>query len=174
MARVGRPCGICNHEDSEEIDRLLFEGRPIRELAVKWSISADSLKNHNQKHMGEALVKLKKGKRGEDGETALARLELLLARLELMLNQAEHNGQASLGLQAAREMRSTIESIAKITGELNDKPQLTINLAASPEWIQLQGVLLAALSPFPDARLAVADAIDMFGDAPVVRGELMP
>jgi hypothetical protein len=67
-------------------------------------------------------------------------------------------------LQAVREARATLESIAKITGELNEKPTVTINLAASPEWLQLQGLILAALMPFPDARLAVADAIEIIGE----------
>ena len=67
-------------------------------------------------------------------------------------------------MQAVREARATLESIAKITGELNDKPTLTINLAASREWLQLQSLILAALSPFPDAKYAVAEAIDIMGE----------
>jgi hypothetical protein len=54
----------------------------------------------------------------------------------------------------------TLETIAKITGELNERPVVNVlNVAASPEWIELRSRILAALEPHPDARLAVAAAL---------------
>lgn len=146
------------------MDALLLEKRPIRELAVRWGISADSFRNHSKKHLGEALVAFRKANAEDEHRSALSRLEELYERTNALLAQAEHSGTMGASLQAVREARATLESIAKITGELNEKPTVTINLAASPEWLQLQGLILAALMPFPDARLAVADAIDIIGE----------
>lgn len=165
MPPVGRPCSICNHEDRDAIDAALLEGKLVRELAVRWGISADSLRNHQKKHLGDTIVRARKAKAGDavDG-SALTRLEDLYERTNALLAQAEHSGSMGQALQAVREARTTLESIAKITGELNTTPTVTINLAASPEWLSLQGLILAALSPFPDARLAVAEAIDIVGE----------
>lgn len=146
------------------MDALLLEERPIRELAVRWGISADSFRNHGKKHLGEVLVALRKANAEDEHRSALSRLEELYERTNALLAQAEHSGTMGASLQAVREARATLESIAKITGELNEKPTVTINLAASPEWLQLQGLILAALMPFPDARLAVADAIEIIGE----------
>lgn len=177
MVARGVACTVCTHADVDQINAMLLGKTTFAKVAVKFSLSKDAVRRHNDNHLGEVLAALKESQRAEaggDSTSALVRLEELYERTNELLEQAQHAGNGGQVLQAVREARATLESIAKITGELNDKPQLTINLAASPEWMQLQGVLLAALSPFPDARLAVADAIDMFGDAPVVRGELMP
>jgi hypothetical protein len=36
-------------------------------------------------------------------------------------------------------------------------------LAASPEWVTVRGAILAALAPYPDARVAVAEALSTGG-----------
>ena len=163
MAKVGRPCSICNHDDADAIDSALIAGENLAKVAVRFLASKDALANHKAKHLGEVLAKVEKAKAAEGG-TALERLEALYDRTNRLLLQVEHNGSAPQALQAVRELRATLESIARITGELNDKPVMTVNSAASPEWLQLQSLILNALSPYPAARLAVADAIDVMGE----------
>lgn len=164
MAKIGRPCSICNHDDAEAIDAALIAGESLAKVAVRFLASKDSLANHKAKHLGEVLAKVEKAKAAAEGGTALERLEALYDRTNRLLLQVEHNGSAPQALQAVRELRATLESIARITGELNDKPVMTVNIAASPEWLQLQSLILNALSPYPAARLAVADAIDVMGE----------
>lgn len=166
MAR-GVACTVCTHADVDQINALLLGKSTFAKVAVKYSLSKDAVRRHNDNHLGEVLASLKKSQQAEAGEdvgSALARLEDLYERTNELLVQAEHAGSTGQALQAVREARATLESIAKITGELNDKPTLTINLAASPEWLQLQSLILAALSPFPDAKYAVAEAIDIMGE----------
>ena len=74
-------------------------------------------------------------------------------------------------MAAVRELRGLVELLAKITGELDERPSVTVNLTASPEWQHLQGVILAALARFPDAREAVAGALLA---ADTVPGEVVP
>lgn len=157
----GPDCTVCAHPERARIDALLVDGLSPAKIAVRFDIHKDALVRHNKAHMGGALVELKKEMQSS---SALTRLEDLYERTNRLLVQAEHSGAAGQALQAVREARTTLESIAKITGELNDKPTITINLTSSPEWLQLQGLILSALAPFPDARLAVADAIDIVGE----------
>lgn len=166
----GRPCSICEHDQRDEIDAALADGEEIRKIAVHWKVSASALRNHRVKHMSQTLVELTApaGEEQHARVSSLDRLEYLYDRTNQLLAQAELNGATGPAIQAVRELRSTVESIARITGELNDKPTVTVNLAASPEWLQLQQVILAALNPYPTARLAVAQAIESTDSAGVI------
>ena len=60
---------------------------------------------------------------------------------------------------APRELRSCLELQARLTGELDERPSMTVNLLASTEIQGLVGLLLSALAPFPEARIAAAGAL---------------
>ncbi len=49
------------------------------------------------------------------------------------------------------------ELLAKLLGELDDRP--VVNLALSVDWQAARAALVAALAPWPDARVAVASAL---------------
>lgn len=165
MAASGTACTVCTHADKEQIDALLLKQTTFAKIAVQFKLSKDAVRRHNDNHLGDVLAALRKADQAApDDGSALSRLEALYARTNALLAQAEHAGNGGQVLQAVREARATLESIAKITGELNDKPSVTINLAASPEWLSLQTLILTALTPFPEAKLAVADAIDVIGE----------
>ena len=66
-------------------------------------------------------------------------------------------------LAAIREARGCIELLGKLAGQLQTAP--TINVIMSAEWQELQTLILAALEPYRDARLAVASALMMEGHA---------
>jgi hypothetical protein len=44
-----------------------------------------------------------------------------------------------------------------VYGELQTQP--TFNIIMAPEWVEVRTVVLQALDPYPDARLAVAGAL---------------
>jgi hypothetical protein len=50
-----------------------------------------------------------------------------------------------------------LELLGKLAGELQSAPQ--VNILISPEWVRLRTLILEALEPYPDARLAVAGAL---------------
>ncbi len=55
-----------------------------------------------------------------------------------------------------------------MTGELVPKPDAPVSsFLFSPEWIQLRGTIVDALEPFPEARLAVADALGRISEDPL-------
>lgn len=157
-------CTVCAHEQRKEIDAALVQGKAFTVIARQYGLHHDAVNRHSKSHLSTALVKLKAEREVAGVRTALDRLESLYERTERLLDQAETDGVKGLQLQAIRELRSCLETIAKITGELDEKPTVTVNLAGSPEWAQLQTLILLALQPYPDARLAVADAIDVMGE----------
>ena len=95
--------------------------------------------------------------------TVQQRLEALIERIEKVLADAESGRRHTVVLAAARELRTALETVARISGELDQRPTTVVNLATSAEWIELQTVILTALAPYPDARMAVAAALAPLG-----------
>ncbi|MBT9174207.1 MAG: hypothetical protein DDT21_02618 [Syntrophomonadaceae bacterium] len=59
--------------------------------------------------------------------------------------------------QAAGQARSNLELMAKLEERL--RGGVTINISVAPEWITLRAVILRSLEPYPEARLALAQAL---------------
>ena len=91
------------------------------------------------------------------GESLLDRLRDLEARALAILDTAQRAKKYNAALGAIREMRSVIELLARLHGELESEG--TTVIVASPEWLNLRGRLLLALDPFPEARDAVIRAL---------------
>ncbi|HYJ47738.1 MAG TPA: hypothetical protein VEV81_14070, partial [Pyrinomonadaceae bacterium] len=61
-----------------------------------------------------------------------------------------------LVLKAVAQLRPLAELLARLEGKLKESP---INILINPEWLQVRGELIQALAPFPEARAAVASAL---------------
>ena len=91
-----------------------------------------------------------------------APLSELLARLEgggahAVGWEVRHADPRDLVLRTDRRLQGQLELIAKLLGELDERPQ--INVLLTPEWARVRGVLVEALAPFPEARAAAAAAL---------------
>jgi hypothetical protein len=92
-----------------------------------------------------------------------ARLSELLNRVagvapEVRLVETKHADPRELVLDTARRLEGQTELLARIVGQLKDPGVL--NLTVHVEWIALRGVILTALEPYPEARLALASALE--------------
>ncbi len=56
-------------------------------------------------------------------------------------------------------MRELLRLLGNASGELDDKPSVTVNLMAAPEWLSIRSRLVTALAPCPAARDAVVLAL---------------
>jgi hypothetical protein len=155
-----RTCSICSHPDRVTIDDALVSGTSYRDIAKRvGDVTIASLGRHASRHVSAALVSVQVERSLEGPRTAVARIEELIVRGERILDSAERGGAASLSLSAMRELRGLIELYAKLSGELDERPTMTINLQSSPEWVGLRTTILRCLEPFPEARLAVAQGV---------------
>ncbi len=119
---------------------------------------------------------------GEDGKPVRrkARLSTLLATVEqgteggasgMVVDRAETKvaDPRELILKAAAQLTTQVQLLAKLLGQLDERPQ--VNVLMAPEWLQVRAALLTALAPYTDARLAVAAALASLDATPaVVRG----
>jgi hypothetical protein len=86
----------------------------------------------------------------------------LQVRTFAILEAAEESKQHRTALSAIREARSNLELLAKLLGELDERP--VVNLNVSPEWLELRAVIVGALEPYTEARVAVLQAIEGAGN----------
>jgi len=88
-----------------------------------------------------------------------ARLSDLLSQTTVDVESAEtkYTDPRLLLLRTSAQLQSNLELIAKLIGQLDERPQ--VNILVLPEWVRIRGALMAALAAYPDARLAVAAAL---------------
>ncbi|MFT4225000.1 hypothetical protein [Micropruina sp.] len=163
-------CKVCTHPERKSIDAALMMGMPRRQVAASFGVHRDSMRRHYDRHLKAIAAELTAERERAGATSALDRLEELYGRTKRILDLAEEEGKASLSLAAVRELRGIVEVLARVTGELDEKPTVTVNLAASPEWQQVQTLILAALAPYAEARQAVVLALD---SAETVPGEVV-
>lgn len=91
----------------------------------------------------------------EVGDDIDGDLRWILQKLRRAIEAAEgDDADKLLELAQLREMRHTLESLAKIRGMFNQRIDVQINLAESPQWIVLRQIMTRVLDAHPDAKLA--------------------
>lgn len=153
-------CKVCAHAERPEIEAAIAGGMSNAEAGKRWGMSKDSVRRHKDAHLSPALRAVVAGRESAGAVKALDRLEALYAQASSVLDAANAEGKASLSLAAIRELRGLVELLARLTGELDERPTVQVlNVTASPEWDALRGVVLGALRAYPEAGRAVALAL---------------
>lgn len=166
---MGRACTICTHSDRDAIDAAIVSTASYRSTARRYGVTPDAIARHARAHVSAAVVAIADAAEADRRLTTSERVEGLYRRVERILDAAEQAGQASLSLAAARELRSTSELLARLSGELRpDAPTVSVNLLTSPDLQVLLAAINRALAGYPDARAAVARELGVLeaGGAP--------
>jgi hypothetical protein len=88
------------------------------------------------------------------GDSLLAEARFLQARALRILRKAEQEGDLRAATAAIREARASLELLARLMGELEDRPQ--VSLVLTSEWSTVRAAILEALEPHPAARADVS------------------
>jgi hypothetical protein len=154
----GTRCRVCNHPQREEFDRALVAGTVTQvDVAQEVGCSPTSVWRHVNNHLlPEARTQFRADPELGDVDV-LSELQALYSRMKEHLGRAEDadNWQAIRAFHA--EARRDLELLAKLIGELDERPQ--VNVLLSPQWVLIRTTLMTALRPFPDARAAAARAL---------------
>jgi hypothetical protein len=125
-----------------------------REIASRFDVTQAAVDRHRRNHLRPYLAELIR----EDPELAelnpLAEIKALYFRVRRLLDMAEDANDWPAIRAFHSEARRDLELLAKIVGDIDDSPK--INILIAPD---VQQVIIDALSPYPEARLAVADAL---------------
>lgn len=154
---MARTCSICSHPQRSAIDRALVAGTSYRDIAGQFRVSRSALERHKDGHLPAKLVKAAEAHELAEADGLLGEVKALQTRAVAILDKAEKAGELRAACSAIREARGCLELQAKLLGELDERPQ--INVLVSPDWQRLRSIILEALEPFGEARLAVAAAL---------------
>ena len=147
-------CTVCRHAARRAIDRALVVQVPFRNIAQHYDLSPDAVYRHGRDHLPALLVKAQAAEDAAAADDLLAELRSLQATTLGLLRKAERAGKLGTAVLAIGEARRNLELLAKLIGQLDTRP--TLNLLIAPEWLAVRAALLETLSPYPDARVAVA------------------
>ncbi len=153
-----RRCTICTHKEREPIDQALVAREPFRTIADRFGVKKTSLIRHSDDHVPAELVKAKDAADVACADDLLAQVCNLRDKALGILEKAENTNDLRAALGAIREARGCVELFGKLAGQLRDAP--TFNILVTSEWQIVQTAVLEALRLYPDARLAVATALD--------------
>jgi transposase-like protein len=161
---LGRVCTICSHEQRFAIEELLATRQSTyRGIARKYGVSEDAVSRHVKAgHVSQLLALAADAERAARADTLLDRIEALQSQTLAILDAPEDQRTA---LAAIREARHNLVLLGEATKELDRAGTInTINLSLNPEWLELRGVIVAALGPHPAARDSVLRALEGGGN----------
>ncbi len=119
---MARTCTVCTHAERHEMDELIVAGREsLRGIARRFSLSKDAVIRHRAKHLPRALVEAQEARRVANADDLLTELESLYRRASGWLDQAEAQGDIRGAAAVMRELRGTLELIARILGEIREQ-----------------------------------------------------
>jgi len=162
-----RTCTICRHPERAALERELLAGEPYRGIARKFGVSEDALERHRHAgHIAAHLARAHQAAQVAQADDLLAEVQALRAKAYAILLQAEGAGDLRTALQGIRTALECLTLLAKLLGELDERQRVQVNILALPEWRRARATIVRALEPYPEARLAVAQALrELDGDA---------
>src|SRR3954451_12797559 len=152
-----RVCTICTHPDRPAIDMMLVNGRSLRDIAGRFSISKSALERHRAEHLPATMVKAQEAEDVAHAIDVVKQLKAINTACLAVLGDARKAGDGELVLKAVDRVQRQIELQAKLLGNLDDRPQ--ISLVTAPEWLVVRATLLQVLQGYPEARAAVAASL---------------
>ena len=158
-----QPCTICTHPERAAIDQALVGTAPYLRIAEQYGVSEQAIRRHAAGHLPEALAKGETAKERTRADILLEQIEGLRNHALHILGRAEKAGELRTAIAAIREARECIELLLEVEGRL--RRGSVVNILIAPQWLQIRAVIVQALAPYPEARAAVALALQQVDDA---------
>lgn len=148
----------------DELRRCFGRVNLLFDACDRWLRDADDPARYDIGARAEELLVTYEEEHGDRTVRRKAPLSDLLAEVtggeagrSVTMVETKHADPRDLVLKTAARLQSQIELLAKLIGELDERPQVNITLSA--EWIEVRAVLVEALAPHPEARASVSTAL---------------
>jgi hypothetical protein len=171
--RRHRPCQVCKSPDRMQIELLRLSGMSLDRIAARFRVHRDALHRHMLRHVEEAdraaliadlPMKEMARQAAEEGISVVDYLkvvrEVLMRQLLGAASSGDRIGTASLSGRAIE----CLKELGRITGEISNLTAFTVNnntavFVNSPQFAQLETMLIERLAKYPDALAAVVDGL---------------
>jgi hypothetical protein len=122
---VSRKCSICNHGRRQEIEHAVLRGESHRAVAQQFAVPRGAVARH-LKHVSAALTQARKLRAVEHGKSISLQFRELKTQAGQIKARADRAGDCRTSLLALREKARLVELEARLTGELNEKPEVKV------------------------------------------------
>jgi len=154
-------CKCGQHPDHLELDAAYLRNEiSLQQYAARVGCTRQSVDRHVKCHLPDALLAASDIAVVANGDTLLNQLQEARARALSLLYKAEDAQDTKVygpPVGYLREIREQLKFIAELEGRIAAQPQ--VNIMVSAEWVETRTQILVALDPYPEARLAVANAL---------------
>lgn len=170
-------CSICSHPKREEIDRAILSGEPVRAVARQFGVSRSALNRHkNNGHLSKAIARatakeaglvvsdgaptpgpqeIRAAREVAVGGALIEQMRDLLATARRLLTSAETQDDLRAAAPLLGQVRQTLETIGKITGEIPRDGGATVNVnLIEQQNNQFQTIVLEVMCPECRERVA--------------------
>jgi hypothetical protein len=151
-------CSICTHPHRAEIEKALVAGESLRDIAGRCPVSRSALHRHKRDHLPGHLVKAHEDEGIAQAIDVVRQLKAINGACLEILQASRADGKHAISLRAVDRIQKQIELQARLIGELQDSGP-TVNVLVAPEWHEVRVNVLQALTPYPEARSAVAKVL---------------
>jgi hypothetical protein len=155
-------CSICTHPQRAEIEKAMISGETLREIAERCPasrpVSRSTLHRHKQEHLPAHLAKAHEEESIGQAIDVVRQLKAINSACLEVLQKSRADGKHSISLRAVDRIHRQIELQAELLGELQESGP-TVNVLIAPEWQEVRVNVLQALTPYPEARSAVAQVL---------------
>lgn len=163
---MARACTICAHAERAAIDAALAAGTAYRDIAGQFSVSKTAVARHATEHIAEAVAQSQAAKSEGAALDVVKQLKAVNSVTLAILKEARTARDGDLALKAIDRLQRQIELQAKLLGDLDERSvqqvsqvNQQVNIIMAPAWQSMRSAILAALTPYPEARLAVVAAL---------------
>ncbi len=155
---MAQSCTICTHPQRRAIDAALVADASLRDIAGQFDVSKSAVDRHKAEHLPAHLVKAHEQEDIRQAIDVVRQLKAINQATLGILKEARDMRKHAIALMAIDRVQKQIELQAKLLGELQQEG--TTNIVINQQVAAYTAVLMHALAPFPDARAAVAAALE--------------
>jgi|SRR5215217_1466010 len=155
-------CTVCSHEERFKIEDAIWSGGVKRRIAAQYGLSESAVRNHiKEGHFDELIRLAREGERLAKAEAILDRIEFLHEKSIEIFEEVWGKKKARDALFAISQARENLKLIAEVRKFVG--PGDTYNFYNAPQYIELRGVILRVLEPYPEIRSELAEALRELG-----------
>jgi predicted transcriptional regulator len=150
-------CSICKHPERASIEAAIALGTSYRDIAGRFGLSKSAVERHASEHVTQEIKQSQAAQDEARAFDVVKQLREINDVARTIMRESLANKKNGTALFAIDRIQKQLELQAKLLGDLNEAPQ--VNVWVMPEWRAIEATIVRSLRPYPDARLAVANAL---------------
>ena len=157
-----RRCTVCTLPPKQraKLDRDLVRGlQPMRVIASRYGVTFSAVQRHSEEHVPARLLLAQQAREIAEADAILAELTSVKVEVEELRDKALEDEDIHAAFKGIAASLKALELQAKVAQLIKDQPSVNVTLVNTPEWVAVRTTIIEALTPYPDAKGAVVEAL---------------